>query len=402
MRHPLRAAALNAALLLALPALAQTDDTAPFYAGASLGVTHVSNIYRLSGGSNSDRVTSAGLLGGIDTRLGRQHLTLDGTVQENRYADNSALNNRSYSLRGALNWQTVGNLSGTVSALSTRSLAQFNLGSGTEPYFEKNIERNEDYAAIARLGLATRYSVEASLSRRSRDFSNAVYDRFAYQQHTGGLGLFATPGSNLRLGVSVRRTDGEYPRYPIYFLGFRIGSRLVDYRRDDVDLTASWRTGGSSQLNTRLSRSRTTYEPKSTLLRDFKGTTGAVAWNWQATSKIQVNLQYARDSGQESQVQAADVNRVYTTLQLGGRYALTAKTFLTAGATRTRSRGTNDLTDASAGFDDTNTYNAGAQWVFSRGVNLSCQYNRASRNSNVAQYAFTASSYGCTGQLLMY
>jgi hypothetical protein len=402
MRHPLRAVAFNAALLLALPAQAQTNDTAPFYAGASLGLTHVSNIYRLAGGSNSDRVTSAGLLAGIDTRLGRQHLTLDGSVQQNRYAENSALNNRSYSLRGALNWETVGNLSGTVSALSTQSLAQFNLGSDIQPYFEKNIERNEDYTASARLGVGTRYSLEATVNRRERDFSNPIYDRFVYRQHTGGFGAYAVPGGNVRLGLSVRRTQGDYPRFPIYFFGFRIGSQLVDYTRDDVDFTTAWKTGGSSQLNTRISRSRTTYEPATTRLRDFHGTTGAVSWNWQATSKILLNLHVARDSGQETQVQAADVNRVYTSLQLNGRYALTAKTNLSAGASRSRGRGSNDQTDVTLAIDDTDSYNLGVQWAFSRGMSLSCQVNRASRTSNVAQYSFSANSYGCTGQVLVY
>ena len=54
------------ALLFALgtAAHAQTDDAAPFYAGASVGVSHVSNVYRVgtassvpTGATNSDNVT---------------------------------------------------------------------------------------------------------------------------------------------------------------------------------------------------------------------------------------------------------------------------------------------------------------------------------------------------------
>jgi hypothetical protein len=402
MRHSLRAAALAVAALLALPATAQTNDTAPFYAGASLGVTQVSNIYRLSSGSNSDRVTSAGLLAGVDTRLGRQHLTFDGSLQDNRYADNRALNNRSYSLRGALEWQTVGNLSGTLSALSTRSLAQFNLG-GTQPYFEKNIERNEDYGAVVRLGMGTRYSLEAGASRRTHDFSNAVYDMFAYRQNGGSFGIYAMPGGNVRLGLVARRTDGTYPRYPVYLFGFRVGSQVIDYKRDDLDFTTVWNAGGGSTFNTRISSSRTSYDPASAALRNFHGTTGAVGWNWQATSKVLLNLQYTRDSGQDTLVQTADVNRVYTTWQLNGRYALSGKVSLNAGATRSRGRSAvDDPTNLNEGLDSSSAYNVGLQWAFSRGMSLGCQYNRTSRDSDVALNTFSASSYGCTGQLLVY
>lgn len=76
-RRRILLAALSTAAALSQPAQAQTDDSAPFYVGASLGVSHVSNIYRLSDATNSDTVVSAGVLGGLDHRLGRQHLKLD-------------------------------------------------------------------------------------------------------------------------------------------------------------------------------------------------------------------------------------------------------------------------------------------------------------------------------------
>jgi hypothetical protein len=368
-------------------------------------VTQVSNIYRVSSGSSSDRVTSAGLLAGVDTRLGRQHLTFDGSLQDNRYADKTDLNNRSYSLRAALDWQTVGRLSGTVSASSNRSLAQFNLGSVVDQDFQKNIERNDEYGAVARLGVGTRYSVEASLSHRKHDFSNAVYDRFVFNQDAGGVSLYATPGGNVRLGLAVRRTEGNYPRYPRYLPGtpIRLGSDSIDYSRSDVDFTTLWTTGGSSQFNTRISNSRTTYDLNSVGLRDFHGTTGAVGWTWQATAKVLLSLQYARDSGQETQVQAADVNRVYNSWQLTGRYAVTGKLSVNAGAASTRSRSVVDsLNNTSEGFDNNNSYNLGLQWAFSRGLSMGCQYNHSNRDSNVGVYAFSASSYGCTGQILLY
>lgn len=391
------------ACMLASAAHAQTDDTAPFYAGASLGMSHVSNVYRVGAGStlpagsnNSDTVTSAGVLAGVDKRLGRQHFTLDGNLQDNRYSDNTTLNNRSYSLRTALNWETAGDLSGTFSAQSSRSLAQFNLGSGAEQVTEKNIERNRDYAALVRLGVGTRYSLEGGYSRRSRDYSAPQYDRFVFNQHTTTLGAYAKPGGNLRLGLAARRTDGDYPRYPIYISIFRVGSQFVDFSRDDIDLTAAWTTGGSSQLYTRISTSRVRYEPSTTSLRDFNGTTGVVNWNWQPTGKINLGVQYVRDTGQETLISTTDVNRIYTSWQFNGGYALTSKISFNATATTNRSHRDDNA------FDNERSYGLGLRWSFSRGLSLSCQYNHASRDSSVQVYTYSASSYGCTGQALVY
>lgn len=403
----IRLAACAAAVALAVPAKAQTDDTVPFYVGGSLGVSHVSNIYHQSDATNSDTVVSAGLLGGLDQRLGRQHFKLDGSLQDNRYSTNRDLNNQSYSLRTALDWQTIGDLSGTLSAKSDRSLADFNVGSGVNPIFRKNTERNDEYQAFARLGVATRYSLEAGWIRRKRDFSAEEYDRFVFHQDAGSLGIYATPAGNVRLGLVGRHTKGQNPRYPVGIAIDPDTSKLVvvsapnDFSRDDIDFTTRWSTGGSSELNTRISRSRTKNSLEA--LRNFSGTTGAVAWNWQATAKIQLNIYYSRDTGQESQISVADVDRVYTTWQANGTYALTGKINLNASVGRYRARRSSDpgvpVFDA---LENNRSYNVGMRWSFSRSFSLSCQYDHSSRDSSVPQYVYSAGSYGCTGQAILY
>lgn len=386
-------------------AQAQTDDSTPFYAGASLGVSRVSNVYREPDATNDDTVTSAGLLAGLDKRLGRQHLKLDGSLQNNRYGSNSDLDNRSYNLRSTLDWETVGNLSGVLSASSNRSLADFNVV-GVTPVRKKNIERSDEYRATARLGSVTRYTLEAGWTHRKRSFSAAEYDRFAYQQDTASLGVFATPGSALRLGLVGRRTEGRNPRYPIGVIvdptaGISILSARNDYERDDLDVTARWSDGGSSTVDARISRSRTRNSLDQ--LRDFSGTTGSIAWAWRPTGKLQFNSQYSRDTGQESVIQAAEIDRVYTTWQLGATYALTAKLNLSANVNSKRGRRSSGsgvvVSDAQ---DDSELYNVGLRWNFYRGFSLSCQVDRVSRDSSVPQYVYTASSYGCTGQALIY
>jgi hypothetical protein len=415
-----RLALLAALAALAQPALAQAqaDDTTPYYFGGSLGLARVTNLYRQSNASNDDTVTSIGLLAGMDERLGRQHLTLDGSLQDNRYSKNDGLNNASYNLRGALNWQTVDNLSGTLSAKSTRALADFNIGGGVDPIFRKNTERNDEYAALARLGVATRFTLEGGWTYRKREFSAIEYDRFDYSQNTGSLGIYGTPGANVKLGLVARHTKGQYPRYPVSTVTDPVTGQPVidpvtglpqvisapnDFTRNDIDFTTYWSTGGSSTLNTRLSRSR--LKNSLTGLRDFSGTTGAIGWDWRPTAKLQLGLQYARDTGSETMARAIDLNRVYTSWQVTGNYAMTAKLSANAMASRGRSR---LVADASAStsvadtFDNDKTFGLGLRWAISRGFSLACQYTRASRDSSVPQYVYTASSYGCTGQALFF
>ena len=401
--------ALAAAAAFAQPAQAQTDDSAPFYVGASLGVSHVSNIYRLSNATNSDTVVSAGVLGGLDHRMGRQHLKLDGSLQDNRYATNSSLNNHSYSVSGALDWQTVGDLSGTLSAKSDRSLADFNIGSGIAPIFKKNTESNDEYQAIARLGVGTRYSIEAGWDYRRRDFSALEYDIFVFHQNTASLGVYATPAGNVTLGLVGRHTRGQNPRYPVGVafdpntLQPVVVTEPNDFTRNDLDFTTHWNTGGSSSLDTRISRSRSS--KGLTGLTNFGGTTGALGWNWQATSKLQLGLQVSRDTGQESQIRAADVNRLYTTWQVNGSYALTGKLSLNANASANRNHRTRDASATTSTFDafeNNRFYSVGLRWAYSRSFSLGCQYDHSSRDSSVPQYVYSAGSYGCTGQAILY
>lgn len=411
MPRPTRLAVFAALAALAQAAQAQTDETTPFYVGGSLGVSHVSNVYRQADTPNSDTVTSVGLLGGLDQRYGRQHVTLDGSLQNNRYSTNRDLNYRSHSIRGALNWETIGNLSGVLSAKSERSLADFNIGSGVDPSLvirEKNVETNDEYQAIARLGVATRYTLEGGWTHRKRDFTVPEYSRFVYSQDAGSLGLYATPAGNVRLGLVGRHTKGKNPRYPIAFLGTdpTTGQRLYvytpnDYARDDIDFTTRWNVGGHSTVNTRISRSKT--KNSLDLLRDFSGTTGSVGWNWTPTGRLKLNLQYSRDTGQESVIRSAELNRVYTSWQLSSNYALTGKVTLSAQATNNRGRRSGESTTTiSDALDDTKSYNVGLRWAFSRGLSLNCQYDHISRDHSVQQYVYTASSYGCTGQALLY
>lgn len=404
LRSPLVLALLA---LNTLPALAQSSTYSPYYLGATLGMTHVSNLYRTAGAVDSDRVTSAGLMGGLDQQIGRQHLTADASLQDNRYANNSSLNNLSYSLHSGLDWQSIGHLSGSFNASSSRSLADYNVGTGITQIFTKNIQRNDEYSALARLGATARYTVEAGITRKTQDFSAIQYASLVYRQNASSLGVYATPGGNLRLGLVARHTEGQNPTYPVGLVfnpsipGIEVVFAPNDYRRNDLDLTLGWNTGGASSLNARISATRTTNSLSQ--LSDFSGTTGSLGWTWQALSKLQLSIQLARDTGQEIQMSTADVNRVYTSWQLGAQYAMTAKLSMNASLGNYRSTSTAIASAPQADYYQLDrSQSLGLRWAYSRSFSVGCQYNHSSRDSSVPQYVYTASSFGCTGQALIY
>ncbi len=381
-----------------LPAAVQAQNS-PYYFGGSFGLTSVSNVFRAADGSNSDRVTTASLLAGLDQRLGRQRLSADASVQANRYSTNRDLDNQSYSLRSALDWQTVADLSGTVSASSSRSLAEFNIGGGVEAIRKKNLERNEEYAGVARLGVLSRYTLEAGYTHRDRSYSAVEYDRFVFHQNTGSFGAYAQPGANLRLGVVARRSLGRYPRYPVAVPG-GLRSEANDFGRTDIDLTATWDTGASSKLNARVSRSRL----KNSLsgVRDFSGSTGALSWNWQATAKLALGAGISRDTGLETQAsRLGDLNRVYQNYQLSANYAVTSKVSLAAATSYFRSTARSGDGTFADGYDNSRNHSLNARWAYSRAITLSCQYSRASRASNTAAYVYASNSLGCAAQALI-
>lgn len=387
---------LLAGLLLAATVQAETS---PYYLGGSLGLYHVSNIYRQSNAANSDEVGSASLLAGLDQRLGRQRLFGDVSVQANRYRRNSELNNIAYSAKLGLDWASIERLSGTLSASKKRSLADYNIGSGIAPIFKKNTEDNSQLQGIARLGLVTKLTLEGSLTHRTRDFSAIEYGRLNYREDVGSLGLVWRPSSPIRLGLAARHTKGKNPRYLLQ------NNQVTpdEFTRNDVDLTGGWDASGASKLDARLSASRSRHSIAD--LRNFSGVTGALLWQWQPTAKWSLSTRISRDAGLDNYYLgfanlSTDYNRVIKALQLNSSYELSGKVLLDAGLTLSHTDRSDTLFQSSS-YDRDRAYNLGARWIYSRGLELGCQVSHAGRSSSTAFYAYSANTYGCYGQAVI-
>ena len=373
---------LPLALLASTPCWAQSDAGSRWYLGASLGHYYTNNVYRTNTDAMSDRLTSLSLLAGVDTRLGRQRLHADGRFNDTRYQGNSRLDNRGYNLDAGLDWETVGNLSGTLDYTSARTLADFNANSSIAPTTDRNLQTDKSLGGSVRLGLPnlSPFSLEATFQHRERDYSLPEWATQEYRQNTSSLGLLYNASSAWRFGVAGRYTKG---RVPVNDFG---------WSRKDIDLTALWRATGSSSLNARLSRSSS---------QSFTGVTGALTWNWAPGGRWSLNTKVSRDTGVETYYLGinnglADFNRVQTALQTQLNYRLTGKLMATASLGVTRlSRDQNIALRGAGAKDDSTQYSLGLAWEALRNVTVGCQYTHLDRETSNVIYSNTAYTAGC-------
>lgn len=275
---PVALACAGAVLLLTTAAQAQENN--PYYVGATLRSTYNSNV-TTEAVAKRDTINSAGLKVGLDQSLGRQRLVLDLSANHNRFNRYTQFNHTDYSATGQLNWETIENLSGTFSA-GTR---QSRLVDSSTQQSQLNLLHSHNVNLQARLGEVTALTFEAGLAASQNRYSAQNYRQNDLNQLAvdGGVRLRPMGGVSLRLGA--RHTAGSYPNY--------VGGE-DSVSRNDLDLSASARLTGASQIGSRLSLTRENHS--AVRGRDFHGWTGALNWNWQPTGKLKIKLDMNRDS----------------------------------------------------------------------------------------------------------
>lgn len=380
---------LTVALALSWAGSAQADPN-PYYIGASTSVGYDSNVFRLPN-AVGDTSYSLGLLGGIDQMIGRQRVYANGTVRDTRFVDLKQLNYTNYNGLAGIDWQTLYDLSGTLSYSSAQSLYNYG-GTNTIVSKAKNVESRDEIIAKGRWGASSLLSLDTSYTHRKLSYSDPAYRSNALSQDGWSVGLTYTPRALLTLGTALRYTQGKYQL-----------SR--DFDRYDIDLTGTWVPTGLSTVTARLSYgTRKSRNGVSDL--DFKGTTGQLSWAYQPTGKLRFTTAFSRDSGAESGFfnpnglqlgNIGDTSRLTNTVTLNSIYSLSAKIQLNAAvlvSNRSLKFGSAD------GNDTLRTASLGASYAILRNASLGCSVRRETRSaSGVGSYDFRASSVTCSAQI---
>lgn len=413
---------LLAALVLSVVAGTAAAETSPWYLGVVQSFGYESNLYRIADEqqlspdlSRSDTVSVTSLIGGIDQPYGRQRVYGSLNLGLNRYANNQSLNNESYGLKLALDWETLERLSGTVRLQADQALTQFNNLNGISGTVEtqKNIVNTELIDAKFRLGRQTQLSFEAGLGYRQRSYSATSYRSDEFDETTWSLGAHYRPSTLLDLGASIRQAIADYPYYRRTGIDTYLSDTLT---RQYIDFTANWVPSGLSRLAVRVSPTRITYERDS--VSDFSGLTGSADWNWQVSGKTQLQTTLSRDAGQSSDAVnlgistpgVNDTSQVTTALRVKADHELTGKVSAYASLTYSRRLLTETLIALPAltlstrdGSDTTTTAALGARWSVTRSGQLGCDIRNERRSSTNLNLSAPFDGYGfsCYGQLVL-
>jgi hypothetical protein len=391
-------------LTLQMPVQAQTS---PYYLGASLGLTHDSNLDRAKAGVPaqpvlSDTYVSTGVRLGADLPIGRQRLQGRVEANNNRYRTHGQYDHNDYLLNGRLDWSSADLWSGHVMAETRQALDRADLDS-TRTFAGRNLYRTDVLGLGLRLGGPTRYTFDTGLTG-----TQVRYDTVSsrnVRQLTGSAGMTVRPGSGLQVRVGARHTQAEYP-------DFNAGAG-DDVRRNDLDLGAIVEASGASTLNLRLSRTRERHSAQ--LARNYGAWTGSAGWLWKPTRKLGFETSLTRDSNIgntafDNALFAFDTTdtRLRTSLALRANWELTGKMQLGGGATFSRRTLDNALV-GSGGSSTTSASDRTLAWDLSlrylplRNVELGCGLRREDRrvsDPNVTiTYAYDVTVLSCSGQL---
>jgi hypothetical protein len=203
--------AVLAAVLAASPlaGAAQESTDRPWYVGAAQEFRWESNTLNLPSNELSDTQSITTVFGGANARLGRQRVRGDLALTHSAFRRFSERDTDGWRAGLALDWETIGRLSGTVSARSQRQQAEPNTG-GAVQVTVSNVETSDEFSARARLGGAALLSLEGGVGKRRVKFSAPELAYRGYTQDSADAGVSWHPSDLLTLSLGASTSQSDY------------------------------------------------------------------------------------------------------------------------------------------------------------------------------------------------
>ena len=372
-------------------------EASPYYFGASETFTHESNLFKVSSANNpqSDNIWATSIFAGVDQPFGRQRVRGNLTVTNNHYVDQSQLNFNGYSVLGALDWATIGRLSGTLSY--SRNESQGDYGSLSTPDTGKFLQTTEQIVASVKYELNSSLSLVGALEHRTINSPDQPQTLSSdTTSDVARLGLTYGLGASTVLGTGVRFTRDKTPQASG-------GDDTND--RTDLDLTAVWTPSPLTSVDARLSFGDGDSGSQG---GSNSRVTGAIGANYSPTGRLTFRGSFSRETGVDSTFLPTgstptggvagtyvDNNSVTNWTNLGVTYLLSSKISLNAGYNR--SDGSQDQTNGQTSKNIVNRYSLGAQYAIGRNFALGCGYQREERSeSTSALNSYTAKTANCS------
>jgi exopolysaccharide biosynthesis operon protein EpsL len=279
-----------------------------------------SNVYRLPNGTDvaaligpsaakQDHINSPSA--GLDSQwvTGRQSIAVQLHVDDNRFAQNTDLDNVSSTDSLVWNWGLGGVLSGQLGADYLRALASF---INTNIYSRNVYQRTEVFAA-ARYQLGPRWAIYGGLLNTNFSLAESATKGNDSHQKSGDLGVEFATNVEDSFALDYRYTDARYPNAIV----LNAAAFDPDYREDRLSLLMKRALSDKTSID--LSAGYLKRDYASTAIDSFKGVIWRGSLGWQPTDKTQLivsvyrNLQaYLTDQTNYYRATGASISPVWT------------------------------------------------------------------------------------------
>ncbi len=397
-KHLAMLSPLCLALLAATAGAAESDDGGPFSVGLSETLTHDSNIgHNDDAHRKADWFSTTELNAAIREQLGRDTLNVTAAVDLNRYKNSHPLNSVGYQAAAEFDFNTIGDLSGSLGADTHRRqyVAGQTLDLGPDGQTETIVHNLQtDSHAFARLvlGAESRFAVYGGADANQRHFSNDLFRANDERQWSTNLGTRYSTSPDLSFSLNGTYVRGEYPHGGVIVNG-QAEDGASHFSTRSYGLSSHWQASGNSAVD--ASAGYTTEDNQElTGKRNFVN--GSLNWKWTPPSHFTVNFGIKRSSDADASTSLASVGTVNgnnlngTSINNVGHleltYALTAKVSLDASEDYTDRKYTGlretDTTSAS-GTTKTSRLYFSAHYIPSRTTDVNCGVGHETRHGSV-------------------
>ncbi len=315
----------------------------PFSFGASENLQHQSNVaHSLDEQRTADWISITEFNAALNQALGRDALVATAAVDINRYKHTRELDATGYQGAARFDWNTIGDLSGTIGADTQRrqyisgQAVDLTSPSGTIASQVHNLQTDSHAFARVTLGGESRWSISGGADANDRKYSNDTFAASDERQWSTNLGTRYATSPDLSFGLGGTYVHGEYPHAQTV-VGTVLTEKVARFNTRSFNLNTNWQASGNSALQ--ASVGYTTEDSQAlTSVRHFVN--GSLNWTWTPPSHFTVNLGLRRSSDADASTAAVNVG-VVNANNLNGTsinnvahlevvYALTAKTSLDA------------------------------------------------------------------------
>jgi len=379
----------------------------PFTLGASETLRHESNInHGPDGATIPDWLSTTEFTAALNEAVGRGKFLASAGVNYNAYKDEHRLDYWGYRAGAELDWETIGDLSGSLGADTTRKRYVYGLTSNpnildtTATTTERNLQTDNHVFARIQLGGPSRWQIYGGADGSQRRFSASDFRGQDERQWSTRFGTRYSTSADLAFGIEGNYVHGEYPHVVIAEFGGVPITAASKFNSRSLDATARLKATGNSGFDASLGY---TTESSDALSKDAKFVNGSLNWVWTPPSHFTVNVGLKRSADIDNQLANENLGlkgdslngvSVNNLASLGVSYALTAKINLEADTSYSQRKYSDvrQLTgpDISGTVRTTNFF-LSVQYQPTRTTQLSCGGGREHRRADSAIVLFLPS-----------